>query len=272
MRIAVLGDIHGNLAALEAALGEVRRIQPDKIVIIGDIVDGAPDSLACWERVQELECPVLRGNHERYVFDFGTPRASPEWSAPHFAPVRWAVQQLGDAVRRELAALPMTLRLPCAPGLFFVHASARSDHDSVFMHTPDAQIEPMFDGVEERIIVRGHNHLAGCREWEGGLIVNLGSVGLPLDGHQSAQFAVLEGEAGRWRVRHVAVPYDVDATVRRFRASGYLEAGGPMARLFLREVVTATHHFVPFLRHYGHAIREGRVDLQRAIDRFLEEY
>ena len=272
MRIAVLADIHGNLAALEAVLEELGRLRPDRLLVLGDVVDGAPDSIACWRRVRELGVPVLRGNHERYVFDFGTERASPEWSMPHFAPVRWAVAQCEGAVCEELRALPMSHRYDDAPELLFVHASLRSDQDSIFAHSPDALIEPMFPGIREPWIIRGHNHLPGTRSWGDRTIVNLGAVGLPLDGHLAAQFAVLERGRDGWRARHLAVPYDVDATIRRFRESGYLEAGGPMARVFLREVATATHHFVPFLRHYGHAIREGRIDAAIALERFLREY
>ncbi|MBI5381726.1 MAG: metallophosphoesterase family protein [Opitutae bacterium] len=272
MRIAVLADIHGNLAALEAALAEVARLQPDRVVVAGDVVDGCPDSLACWERVRALGCPLLRGNHERYIFDYGTPRAAEEWSLPHFAPVRWAVAQCTEVVRREMAALPIGLRLPEAPGVLFVHASARSDQDSVFAHTPDAVLAPMFPDVNESVIVRGHNHLAGTRAWGDRQIMNLGAVGLPLDGHIAAQFGLLEQRQGAWQLQHIAVPYDVEATIRRFRESGYLEAGGPMARLFLREVATATHHFVPFLRHYGHAVRSGHLAADVAVARFLSEY
>ena len=272
MRIAVLGDIHGNLAALEATLAEIERLKPDHTIVIGDIVDGAPDSIACWRRVREMDVPMLRGNHERYVYDFGTERASPEWSFPHFAPVRWAVNQCDPGVRQEMAALPLTYKIPGIPELLFVHASPRNDHDSVFMHTPESFLTPMFEGSFEPWIIRGHNHLACQRRLGDRNILNLGAVGLPLDGHVAAQFSVMEKHKSGWRCQHYAVPYDVDATVRRFRESGYLEAGGPMARLFLREVVTATHHFVPFLRHYGHAVREGHIEVGVAIERFLSEY
>ena len=111
MQIALLADIHGNLAALEAVLAELDRLRPDRIAVLGDIVDGAPDSLACWERVRGLGAVVLRGNHERYVVDYGTERAAPEWSTPQFAPVRWTVAQCRE-VKAELAAL----RVACAGG------------------------------------------------------------------------------------------------------------------------------------------------------------
>ena len=40
MRIAALYDIHGNLPALNAVLTELENIQPDLIVLGGDIVSG----------------------------------------------------------------------------------------------------------------------------------------------------------------------------------------------------------------------------------------
>lgn len=64
MRLAILCDIHGNLPAFEAALEHAAQKQVDQLVIAGDIVTGAPDSAACWQRACELGCPILRGNQE----------------------------------------------------------------------------------------------------------------------------------------------------------------------------------------------------------------
>ena len=270
MRIAVLADIHGNLAALEAALEGVAKLRVDQLVIAGDVVVGAPDSRACWERVKALRGPVLRGNHERYVGDFGTERAKPEWATAQFGPVRWAAVQLGDANARELAALPAVLRLPGAEDLLIVHGSARSDADLIFPYTLDEDIAPMFAGCGERWIVRGHNHTAGVRLWGERRIVTTGAVGLPLDGTVKAQFAVLERIAGGWRVEHHAVPYDLQATLRRFRETGYLEEAGPIARLFMREVETAAFHVVPFLAFNAELGRAGKtLPLEEALEAFL---
>jgi diadenosine tetraphosphatase ApaH/serine/threonine PP2A family protein phosphatase len=216
---------------------------------------------------------VLRGNHERYVFDLGTERAKPEWSTPQFGPVQFAAAQLGDAVRRELAALPGVLRVEGAEDLLVVHGSARSDSDLIFPYTSDEEIAPMFAGVAERWIVRGHNHYAGVRLWGDRRIVTCGSVGLPLDGTPKAQFAVMERDGGAgWRVEHHAVAYDVAATLRRFRESGCLESAGPIARLFMREVETAAFHVVPFQAWLAARARaDGSVELPlgEAVEAFL---
>lgn len=250
VRIAVLGDVHGNLEALGAALAHAETLKPDLYVVIGDIVVGAADSLACWERVKALSCPVLRGNHEGYIVGYGAADAPAAWSTPQYAPVAWAAASLGP-VKSELARLPFSLTLPGLPKVLFVHASARSDRDNISAYTSAETLQEMFPEVKARVIVRGHDHVAATRSWNGTEIITTGSVGLPLNGVTEAQYLLLEARAGSWQPFFQAVPYDVDAALARFYSSGYIESVGPMARLFYREVATAAHHLIPFLRGYS---------------------
>jgi predicted phosphodiesterase len=267
MRIAVLADIHGNLPAFEAALEHVSHQAVDQLIIAGDIVVGAPDTAACWRLAQSLPATILRGNHERYVGDYGTTAADPSWASPQYAPVQWGVAQLTEAERQALRQLPAFLRLP---ELLVVHASFRNDRDTITGYTPEAQLPLMFSGVKERYIVRGHNHLCTVRPWGEQLIITAGSVGLPLDGQPTAQYLLLEQHSNGWQLHYQSVAYDLQATVRRFYESGYLEAAGPMARLFLREVLTAAPHFVPFLRLYSQWSQQAPLSLEAALVRFLE--
>lgn len=269
MRIAIISDIHGNIHALEAVLEVVRSIKPDQLVVGGDVVDGGPDSAACWERVKQIGCPVIRGNHERYVFDFDTERADPAWASPQYGPLHYTRKNLSIEQINELAALPTSWRSPDAPGVVIVHASARSDADSVLPHTPLEELDAMFSGVEERLIIRSHNHICSTRDWRGRRIVTTGAVGLPLDGYPRAQFCLLTRENSDWRVEHRAIRYDVDAAVRRFTETGYLDETGPIGHLFMREVATGSHHVVPFLRYLGHR-RQGSplLEIQSAMNDF----
>ena len=117
-RIAVLADIHGNLPAFEAALKHVSQQKVDQVILAGDIVNGSPDSKACWSLALSLGCPILRGNHERYAAHFGTAKASPLWTTEQFAPLQWTVEQLSEEDRQCMEQLPFSLRLPEAPDLF----------------------------------------------------------------------------------------------------------------------------------------------------------
>lgn len=269
MRLAVLADIHGNLPAFEAALEHVQKQGVDQIVIAGDLVIGSPDSRGCWELARSLGCPILRGNHERYLATYGTPAAPPEWSTERFAPVRWSVDQIPEPDRTVLGRLPQYLRIPDAPDIYLTHASERDDHDSVGPHTPEEVLHKMFPTVQERYIIRGHNHEAQTRVLERGYIITSGSVGLPLDSHPTAQYLIMEQNGRGWRIMHQSVPYNLERTIQRFHDTNYLAQTGPMGRLFFRELVTASHQIVPFLRLYSQWTKQEDLSLAQAVDRFL---
>lgn len=272
MRIVLLSDVHGNLLAFEAAIEHARKQRPDLIVNLGDNVVGSPDSAACWRRAVALDCPMIRGNHERYVTHFGTERAPAAWAGNQFAPVRWAREQCTAQELEAMERLPLYLRLPELPGVLFVHASPRDDRDTVAAHTPEAELAAMFAGSAEPWIFRAHNHWSQVRLWGDRTIVTNGSIGNPMDGVTTAQYATIEYAAGRLRFAHHSVPYDIDAAVRRFDESGYMDAVGPMGRIYRRELATATLQIVPFLQRYQQWSRNEAVPLDQAVERFLNMY
>lgn len=269
MRLAVFSDIHGNLPAFEAAIEHAKKQRVDQIIIAGDLVIGAPDSHACWQLAQTLDCPILRGNNDRYLSDYGTSAAPALWETEQFAPVHWAVNQFSDAERASIAQLPLTLRLPESPDLFICHASARQDNDSIYAHTPEDQLQEMFPATPERYIVRGHNHAGQIRMWDDRFIITCGSIGLPLDGNTTAQYLLLEQSKTGWHIRHQSVPYDLDDALHRFTATGYLDATGPIGRLYYKELATGGFQFTGFLRTYEQWSKEAPLSLDEAYDRFL---
>lgn len=284
MRLAVFGDVHGNLAALEAVLEDTTQQDIDGMVILGDIVNAGPDSRACWQRVQALGFPLVRGNHERYVAHYGNPDA-PELLEDRFKPVAWSAGQFSDAERAGLMDAPLEHYFPEHPELLFVHASRQSDRGNVTPFMPDAEVAAMFASdifpKRPKLIIRGHNHLVATQviargELAGTTLVTVGAVGLSLGGIPAAQYALVSRVHNDWQVdwqvQHRAVPYDVEATLRRFRDSGYLEAAGGAARLLMREVATGSHQLVPFLRDLDRWTCAGQVPFDEAVERFLNAY
>lgn len=64
MRIAIVSDIHANLAAFEAVLAHARAIGYDRMVCLGDVVGYGPDPVECVDLVRELCEFTLLGNHD----------------------------------------------------------------------------------------------------------------------------------------------------------------------------------------------------------------
>ena len=64
MRYAIFADIHANLEALEAVLEDAEKNEVTHHVCLGDIVGYNADPAACLEKIRELDCPVVKGNHD----------------------------------------------------------------------------------------------------------------------------------------------------------------------------------------------------------------
>jgi predicted phosphodiesterase len=64
MRYAVLSDIHSNLEALEAVLTDAGAQSCDQYVCLGDVVGYNANPSECVKRIQDLGCPVVKGNHD----------------------------------------------------------------------------------------------------------------------------------------------------------------------------------------------------------------
>lgn len=269
MRLAVLADVHGNLPALEAALERLEALRPDRILHLGDVVNGAPDSAACWRLLATRGVLGVRGNHERYVLESAADR--PERAPTEWGPSRWAAAQLTGDELAALAALPERLELP--GGLELVHASPRHDRDHLFPDPDPAELREKFASARAPTVLRGHNHVGFEARLPGLHVIALGSVGLPLEGDARARCALVEGDdAGGWRVTRLALRYDVARALRRFDETGYLEAAGPMARLFRAEVATGRSHVVPFARAVARwRAAEPGLSLEAGLERFLAE-
>ena len=76
-RIALISDCEGNVAALEAALGAMKRHAPDVLVAAGDLIAApfSPDPPGETIALLQAEAvTAIAGNNDRYLIDWGTPR------------------------------------------------------------------------------------------------------------------------------------------------------------------------------------------------------
>src|SRR6188472_4031345 len=97
MRIAVLADIHGNVLALDAVLEDLRqRGGADLTVNLGDSVSGPLWPRETMERLQALNLPTVRGNHDRRVA--ADPADETMWASDVYAQ-----KQLTEVQRRMLS-------------------------------------------------------------------------------------------------------------------------------------------------------------------------
>lgn len=209
--LALLYDVHGNLAALDAVLADARRQGADDWLVGGDMTafGGWPEETLL--RLRELQpARWLRGNHERWAIEADAvpeaPLARAGEAATHLA--------LDEATIADLYALPLFQPLPGGGEAW--HASPRSDVDG-FLPVPGPDEGALLAGRTPPLLVVGHTHLPIRREVarpDGGttLVVNPGSVGMPFDGDPRAAYALLHDDG---RVEHRRVAYDSDRAADR---------------------------------------------------------
>ena len=295
MRIAVLADIHGNLPALNRVLCELERLQPDQVVVNGDLINGAPFSCAVIDLVRAQDWAVVRGNHEFYYLDFGTERAAPGCADPQrWGQLHWLVEQIRPDQGCYLGMLPdeRTLFLPGAEPISVAHGAPGQNRTGFYHETPNDQIAATLAGVTPHTVVSAHTHLQLDRliqqapgevetathralphaeaRWH---LINPGSVGMPLDGDPQAQFALLETVSatetpGGWRATFQRVPYDRRPGLAAFADTGMARAGGVMTLLFYWQLVTARPEVIYFFRW---AYANG-LDLEAALAEVFRAY
>lgn len=206
--LALLYDVHGNLAALDAVLADARRHGVDDWLIGGDVSAFGPWPVATVERLRTLDgARWIRGNHERWAVEGDAVPAIP-FAQHGVAATREA---LGRATVAELYDLPLWQPLPSGEAW---HASPRSDVDG-FLPQPQEHDADLLEGRSPALLVVGHTHLPTRRTIvrpDGGstVIFNPGSVGLPFDGDPRAAYGILHDDG---RVEALRVAYDVERAV-----------------------------------------------------------
>ncbi|MBC8117572.1 MAG: metallophosphoesterase family protein [Candidatus Saccharimonas sp.] len=228
MRYAILGDLHGNLEALEAALKKLRTLGIDRYLQVGDVVGYGADPGPCIQAMRDLNAVVVAGNHDWAVIgkldaDF--------FNAYARAAVEWTRSVLTVDDRRWLERLP--LRRVIDDDVEIVHATL--DQPEVFDYIQSYyEASRSMDAMQSTVCFNGHSHIplifsrsptlshsqaakftlpANARA-----LINVGSVGQPRDEDPRCAFAVYDSK-DRTYVLHRA-EYDIRGAAAKIRRAG----------------------------------------------------
>jgi predicted phosphodiesterase len=229
MRIAVLSDIHSNLAALDAVLGSLGTV--DAVWHLGDVVGYGPEPDGVVERLRVVGAIGIKGNHDD--------AACGGESIEHFTPdariaAEWTRAHMSEETRACLIGLPERLE-PQSGDFTLVHGSPR-DPLFEYLQTTSAARDNLAAFATAYCLV-GHTHVPLILREEHGHIqarhveperrvglderrafLNPGSVGQPRDGDPAARYLLIDtgGAAVTWR----RVAYDIETTQAAILAAG----------------------------------------------------
>jgi predicted phosphodiesterase len=248
VRYALISDIHANLPALRAVLGDIRDRAVDATYHLGDLVGYAPWPNETVALLREAQIPGIAGNYDSTVgtnyHHCGCKYEDPKQEEQSHRSFEWTKAHTTDEVKQYLAALPFRIDLKplgghaAGPTVVLVHGTPTLNTLYWTEDRPDSfciKMAQLAGAKRGDVIAFGHTHKPWHREVDGIHFVNTGSVGRPKDGDWRAGYVVLDVGATT-RVEFVRVAYDIDEAVRAILASDlpadfaeYLRTGGKPA-------------------------------------------
>ncbi|MFT7542712.1 MAG: diadenosine tetraphosphatase ApaH/serine/threonine PP2A family protein phosphatase [Gammaproteobacteria bacterium] len=231
MKYGVLGDIHGNLTALNVAIEYLSREGVDLFLSMGDVVGYGAAPAACISRLREIEAVVIKGNHDAATAD--------QLDLVYFnqyarEAVHWTQSVLDKDAISWLAALPYTVDLEdCSAAHGTYHNPEKFDY---IQSTRDA--DPSLDVMKRPVCFVGHTHvpvtlmrltddpdrtaftcddvidLSGAQK----ALINVGSVGQPRDDDPRAACAIFDTSTEIVAIKRL--DYDIEKEAHRIRSAG----------------------------------------------------
>jgi putative phosphoesterase len=228
LRLAVVADIHGNAAALEAALKDIKRHKPDRLLVAGDLVFNGPRPSESVQLVRQAEADgglVVQGNTDIAVVDFDFSAAFPwmeEVPGGHRDAAEWAHDALADDEIDYLRRLPAERRLWHDDSLVLLcHGSPGSQTNGLPADLDPGVTVERVTRTDARVVVCGHTHVADVRELGRKLIVNPGSCGYAFDGDPAACWAMINFDDNAEPTAELfRPPYDASAAAEEVSARG----------------------------------------------------
>ncbi|NDJ55020.1 MAG: metallophosphoesterase family protein [Chloroflexi bacterium] len=229
MRIAAYSDIHGNPIALEAVLTDIEaQGGVDQTIVVGDLAAIGPAPVEVLERLAAVENTIfVRGNTETYLLTNTVPPPSTEdvqrdpslaelatSVARSFGWTQGAITQAGWLDWMVDLPLEQRLSLPDGTRLLAVHAApGRDDGPGVEPLTPKETLEDWVKGCDADLVLVGHVHQAGDYPLTQVRIVNVASVGNPMEADLKASWVLIEADQNGYDLTFYRVDYDREAVI-----------------------------------------------------------
>ena len=215
LKFAVISDVHANMEALDAVLGELGGLE---MICLGDLVDYGAEPNEVIAKVREAGAKTLLGNHDSAALTGDVSMFNPRAAMSSM----WTRSKLSQESRRYLGGLPEEIRMRAGDFDFYFTHGSPDDH--LWEYVDPRTESDLFGYFLSRLKVQamglGHTHLPYVWREEAGVAFNPGSVGQPRDGDRRAAYALVEVRAKSVEVRINRVDYDFERAASKIRAAG----------------------------------------------------
>jgi len=188
MKIAVISDVHANLAALRA----FPERDYDELWCVGDLVDYGPRPREVVQEIRRRAALIVSGNHDYAAGCDEDPRCSAPYRRLAAETLRYTRDLCSEDELRFLRGLPrFQERVVGSTRFYVVHATPT---DPLFAYYPENSDRWMreVEGIGTDVLIVGHTHTPFLRKVANTTLVNPGSLGQPKTGRPCACYALWE--------------------------------------------------------------------------------
>ncbi len=223
MRIAVIGDIHGNKYALERVLEHIEKMDVDTVVSTGDLVGYMPYPNEVIELIRKHKIMVVQGNHDKVIAE-AKKISVDELNTMSTAEIQKNASAaftncyIKEEHRNYLNNLCTKIVLEVEKQkMIIVHGSPFKVDEYLFEQ--EEHLAQISNQIEENVIICGHTHIPYFRNVNGTYFINAGSVGKPKHGDSRATYVIvtINRESVSCSIEKVA--YDVEQMVQDIKCN-----------------------------------------------------
>lgn len=217
MKLAVIGDIHSNIYALENVLKDIETKNVDFIVSTGDLVGYLPYPNEVIQLIRENKILAIQGNHDKHIASYHniTDEEIETLSDERIQSSASAIYtswKITDENRNYLKNLPDKVTLLCNGfKILIVHGSPRKIDE--YLYEEKEIISQIAESVEEDIIICGHTHIPYFTKCDHKFFINAGSVGKPRHGNSKSTYALIQIANENVNCETIEVDYEVQKMI-----------------------------------------------------------
>ncbi|MFW9994597.1 MAG: metallophosphoesterase family protein [Candidatus Odinarchaeota archaeon] len=229
VRLALIGDIHGNLPAFIEVLKDIEKKKVDKIYCMGDLVGYGPWPNRCVDIVRSIcevdgELNCCMGNHDYYAVH----GEIPDWFKPAARKaIEWTINNVSAESKKFLKKLPMHFETEYFDYKFFmVHGSPANPLKAyIFKGSEELSTARLFMQENNiQYLIVGHTHYP-LKETTFDIvprwIINPGAIGQPRDDNNEASYCLLEVNSQlEMIVAIIRIKYDIKKAAKAIEKNG----------------------------------------------------
>lgn len=241
-KIAVIGDIHSNYAALEKCIEHALKQKPDEFLFLGDYISDCPFPQKTMHIIYEMDknylCNFIRGNREDYMLNH---RKNPDerWN---FSSASGSLLYTYENLTEKDFSFFENLH---DQGYYekegyqpfrYCHGSLSRSNEIL---EPDGKNTiDLMKHLDVNLLISGHVHFQEDKFYDKKRLIHPGAVGVPWYYGGKTQYMILQGAKSGWKPEFFQLEYDVEKIVKDFKLSGLSEKAPAWSKIVIHTLQT----------------------------------